>query len=93
MAGGSDRGFHLAWHDCTHVKNLIATSRVIGLSARAREDSRGALIRENFPDEIGDAASSHRVVVREHGGSRAQSRGPERFTRVAPGQTLLPEGL
>ena len=91
IAGG-DRAFHMGWHDWLNLKNLLAVSRVIALSALAREDSRGAHFREDFP-EAGDLAGSRYIVVRQGGDGDTLdlSREPVRFTRVVPGQTLLAE--
>ena len=83
-----DRAFHMGWHDWLNLKNLIAVSRVIALSALAREDSRGAHFREDFP-ETGDLDGSHYIVVRQQGAALDLAREPVRFTRVAPGQSLL----
>ena len=87
---GSDRAFNLTWHDWINLKNLIAVSRVIALSALAREDSRGAHFREDFPD-TGGLDTSRYIVVRQRGDELELTREPVRFTRVAPGQTLLAE--
>ena len=86
------RAFNLTWHDWLNLKNLLAVSRVIALSALAREDSRGAHFREDFP-KAGDLAGSRYIVVRQRGeGDELDlSREPVRFSRVAPGQTLLAE--
>jgi fumarate reductase flavoprotein subunit len=83
-----DRAFHMGWHDWLNLQNLIAVSRVITLSALAREDSRGAHFREDFPD-AGALAHSHFIVVRQHGDTLDLHREPVRFSRVAPGRSLL----
>ena len=87
VAGG-DRTFNLTWHDWLNLKNLIAVSRVITQSALAREDSRGAHFREDFPN-TGDLQASTTVVVRQEAGQLAVSRRAVAFTRVLPGQTIL----
>ena len=92
VTGAGDRAFHLGWHDWLNLHSLIAVSRVITLSALARTDSRGAHFREDFPD-TGDLPGSSFIVVRQHEGRLAMSREPVRFTRVAPGQTLLQDRL
>ena len=84
----TDRAFHMGWHDWLNLKSLIDVSRVIALSALAREDSRGAHFREDFP-EAGAFESSHFIVVQQQGGGLRMTREPVRFTRVAPGQSLL----
>jgi fumarate reductase flavoprotein subunit len=83
-----DRGFNLSWHDWLNLSNLIEVSRVIATSALAREDSRGAHFREDHP-ETGDLPSSTYIVVTQRDGELAINREPVRFTRVAPGQTIL----
>ena len=87
-AGGGDRGFHMGWHDWLNLHNLIAIGRVVALSALAREDSRGAHFREDFPD-TGALDGSRYIVVRQRGQALEIAREPVRFTRLAPGQSLL----
>jgi fumarate reductase flavoprotein subunit len=88
-AGGSERAFSLAWHDWMNLRNLIEVSRVIVAAALAREDSRGAHYREDHPDS-GDLARSTYTVARRVGTEVAIEREPVRFTRVEPGESLLP---
>jgi fumarate reductase flavoprotein subunit len=83
-----DRGFNLSWHDWMNLANLIAVSKVIAAAALAREDSRGAHFREDFP-EPGPLATSTFTVVRQQVTGLALSHRPVQFTRVAPGQSLL----
>ena len=83
-----DRAFNLSWHDWINLKSLIATSRVIATSALAREDSRGAHFREDHP-ETGDLPGSSYIVITQAGESLATHREAVRFTRVAPGKTIL----
>ena len=85
---GVDRTFNLTWHDWLNLKNLIAVSRVVTQSALAREDSRGAHFREDFP-KTGALEGSTAVVVRQEGGGLAMSRQLVSFTRVRPGETIL----
>ena len=83
----SARSFNLTWHDALNLANLIAVSRVIVRAATARENSRGAHYRSDFPDD-GDLATSTYVRVRQRDGRLATEAVPVRFTRVAPGGTL-----
>ena len=83
-----DRAFHMGWHDWLNLKSLVEVSRVIALSALAREDSRGAHFREDFPDT--DSLEASRYIVAQYsGGALDLRREPVRFNRVAPGHSLL----
>ena len=84
----ADRAFNLNWHDWINLVNLTAVSRVIAAAALAREDSRGAHYREDFPS-AGDLDGSTFTVARLDGGELTIGREPVRFTRVRPGQSLL----
>jgi len=85
----TERAFNLTWHDALNLDNLIAVSRVIVRAATARENSRGAHYRTDFPQE-GDLATSTFTRVQQRDGALAAEAVPVRFTRVAPGETLLP---
>jgi fumarate reductase flavoprotein subunit len=89
-AGDGQRVYDLTWHDWINLRSLIAVSRVIATAALARQDSRGAHFREDFP-ETGPLAASAYSVVRMAGERVEVSQRPVAFTRVAPGQTLLEE--
>ena len=80
--------FNLSWHDWLNLRNLIAVSRSIVIAAIAREDSRGAHFREDFPD-TGDLPSSSYTVVRQVSNRLTLSTGRVVFTRVQPGKSLL----
>ncbi len=86
-----DRTFNLRWHDWLNLRNLIAVSRVIATSALAREDSRGAHFREDHP-RTGELPGSSYIVVTQSGPGLALRREPVRFSRVAPGRSLLGDG-
>jgi len=89
VAGG-DRGYNLTWHDWLNLDSLISVSRAITAAALAREDSRGAHYRSDFP-ESGRPEDSRYTVVRQAGGELHIDTLPVRFTRVQPGQSLLTE--
>jgi fumarate reductase flavoprotein subunit len=83
------RAFNLTWHDWLNLANLVQVSRTIVRAAQAREDSRGAHYRADFP-EAGDLATSTYIRVRDEGRGRLRVEAvPVSFTRVRPGQTLV----
>ena len=83
-----DRAFNLTWHDWINLKSLIAVSRVITCAALARENSRGAHFREDYP-QTGDLANSSTIVIRQGPQGLVLARELVRFTRVAPGETIF----
>jgi len=87
----ADRAFNLTWHDWLNLKSLTAVSRVIARAALAREDSRGAHFREDFP-ETGALERSAYSSVRLAGERVEVSMKPVAFTRVRPGESLLTRG-
>jgi len=86
--GDGQRAFNLTWHDWLNLRSLVETSEVIARSALARENSRGAHYREDFP-EVGDLEQSYFTVARKTGEKLEVTRAPVRFTIVRPGETLL----
>lgn len=90
-AGVADgmRGFNLSWADWLNLESLILISRAIVAAAEARQESRGAHWREDFPHTQDDAAGlSHTLVTLEGGQVRLAWR-EVGFTRLRPGQSLL----
>ncbi|MBC5766328.1 L-aspartate oxidase [Ramlibacter albus] len=85
-----DRRFNLTWHDWLNMESLVDVSRVITVSAIAREDSRGAHFREDFP-ETGDLHSSCYTRVAAAGEEVTLEMVPVKFDIVKPGETLLKE--
>ena len=84
-----DPSFNMTWHDWLNLSNLVDVSRVIVRAAQARENSRGAHYRSDFPDP-GDLATSAYTRVRAgDGGALAVEAIPVVFTRVRPGETLI----
>jgi len=84
------RAFNLSWHDWMNLKSLVQVSRVIAEAALAREDSRGAHFRADYP-KAGALETSAFTSVRQAdaGGRLAIAMKPVAFTRVKPGQTLI----
>ena len=86
----SNLAFNLTWHDWLNLKNLILVSKSIRFAAMAREDSRGAHYRSDFPD-VRDLENSHYTCVTWKDGRFESTTRPVQFTRVKPGETLLKE--
>jgi fumarate reductase flavoprotein subunit len=86
----SNLAFNLTWHDWLNLKSLILVSSSIRFAAAAREDSRGAHFRADFPD-VRDLESSRYTCVTWRDGAFESSTRPVIFTRVKPGETLLQE--
>jgi fumarate reductase flavoprotein subunit len=89
---GTDLAYNLTWHDWLNLKNLILVSKAITAAATARDDSRGAHYRADYPD-VRDVENSRftRVTLDGHGQINMTTE-PVKFTRVKPGETLLTEG-
>ena len=84
----SGRDYNMSWHDWLNLKSLIEVSRVIATAALARENSRGAHFREDFP-EAGDFATSSFTVARQRGVAIEIAHERVQFTRVKPGESLV----
>jgi len=82
------RSYNVSWHDWMNLKSLISVSQVIVEAALAREDSRGAHFREDFP-QTGALPGSTYTVVRQRGERLELTREAVQFTRVRPGETIL----
>ncbi len=88
---GSDRAFNLTWHDWLNLKSLILVSRSIVAAAEARQESRGAHWREDFPQTRPDKDGLSYTVTTLRDGRIALDWRPVRFTRLQPGESLLPQ--
>jgi len=86
---GSDLAFNLTWHDWLNLKNLLMVSKVIRAAAEAREDSRGAHFRSDFPQARDLATSRFTCVSLRADGAFDIGTRPVEFTRVKPGESLL----
>ena len=88
---GTQLAFNLTWHDWLNMRSLVDISKVITHAALARENSRGAHYREDFP-EVGELESSYFTRATTAGDDLEVTRAPVAFTIVRPGETILPEG-
>ncbi|WP_415402239.1 L-aspartate oxidase [Tateyamaria sp. SN3-11] len=87
----SNLAFNLTWHDWLNLRSLCDISEVITKAGIARENSRGAHYREDFPDDGGLENSDFTVATLESEEVNV-TREPVQFTIVRPGETILPEG-
>jgi fumarate reductase flavoprotein subunit len=84
-----DPAFNVTWHDWLNLANLVDVSKVIVRAAQARENSRGAHFRADFPD-AGDLDTSSFTRVRTGAdGALSVDAVPVAFTRVRPGSSLV----
>lgn len=93
-AGVADgqRAFNLTWQDWLNLKSLILVSRAIVLAAAAREESRGAHWREDFPETrpATEGLASTLIRLAPDTGRVELDWLPVAFSRVRPGESLLP---
>jgi fumarate reductase flavoprotein subunit len=85
-----NRAYNLTWQDWLNLDSLLLVSKAIVHAALAREDSRGAHFREDFPDTR-DLENSWFSVIRMKESVLQLARQPVSFTRVSPGHTILLE--
>ncbi|NYZ13238.1 FAD-binding protein [Azospirillum sp. RWY-5-1] len=88
----ASRVFNLTWHDWLNLQSQLLVSKAIATAALAREDSRGAHYRADFP-ETGPLETSANTLVRMVDGRLALSTAPVAFTRVRPGETLIRDAV
>lgn len=84
----TDRAFNMTWHDWLNLASLLDISEVIAHAAQAREDSRGAHFREDFP-ETGDLAATRYTRLSGAPGALVTETVPVDFSIVAPGDSLV----
>ena len=83
-----DRAFNLTWHDWLNLDNQITVSQAIAGASLARDDSRGAHFREDFPT-TGNLEQSAYTCTRVENGQLIQEMTPVAFTLVKPGESLI----
>ena len=85
----SNLAFNLTWHDWLNLRSLCDISEVITRAGLARENSRGAHYREDFPD-AGSLEDSEFTIARQENEKVTVQRAPVEFSIVRPGETVLP---
>ena len=86
---GSTREFNLTWHDWLNLESLLLVSKCIAVAALAREDSRGAHYRSDFPETGALEESAFTAVSLDGDGDMKLETKPVHFTIVAPGESLI----
>ncbi len=81
--------YNLTWHDWLNLRSLCDISEVITMAGIARENSRGAHYRIDYPD-AGRMEDSEFTVAKLDGDTVKVTREPVQFTIVRPGETILP---
>lgn len=81
--------FNLTWHDWLNLRSLCDVSEVIAKAGLARENSRGAHYREDFPKPGAMEDSQFTVATLVDGEVKVTSE-PVEFSLVKPGETVLP---
>ncbi|MBX2882310.1 MAG: FAD-binding protein [Granulosicoccus sp.] len=84
----TDRAFNLTWHDWLNLDSLIDISNVIASASLAREDSRGAHYRQDFP-EAGTLETSTYTRVSGDAEQVKCEMVPVTFSIVKPGESLI----
>lgn len=90
--GDLQRAYNLTWQDWMNLRNLILVSKSVTEAAIARENSRGAHYREDFP-EPGNLDTSYFTAVKLFNDQLTIENRSVLFNRVKPGETILVEEL
>jgi len=67
------REYHSGWHTAIDLRNLLAVSEAITLSAIERKESRGGHFREDYPEKMTEFGAVT-VMVKQAGGAMRISR-------------------
>lgn len=88
--GDIQREYSNTWQDWMNLQNLILVSQAVTEAAIARENSRGAHYRDDFP-EPGSLEDSYFTAVNFDRHSLNIENRPVQFTMIKPGETILIE--
>ena len=88
--GDIQRAYSITWQDWMNLQNLILVSQAVTEAAIARENSRGAHYRDDFP-EPGSLEGSYFTAVNMLNQNLHIENRPVNFTMVKPGETILVE--
>ena len=88
--GDIKREYSNTWQDWMNLQNLILVSQAVTEAAIARENSRGAHYRDDFPGPGSLEDSYFTAVNLGRHGLNIENR-PVQFTMIKPGETILIE--
>ncbi|MDO8713463.1 MAG: FAD-binding protein [Polynucleobacter sp.] len=88
--GELERQYSVTWQDWMNLRNLILVSKAVTEAALARENSRGAHYRDDFPLPGSLEESYFTAVNLGDQGLKIEKR-PVQFTMIKPGETILIE--
>lgn len=88
--GDIQRQYSITWQDWMNLRNLILVSKAVTEAALARENSRGAHYRDDYP-EPGPLESSYFTAVQLGDQGLKIEKRPVQFTMIKPGETILVE--
>ena len=80
---GSSRAFNMSWHEYLNLQNQVLVSQAIVESAFAREESRGAHFRSDFPG-MGDLRNSEFIQMYMQDNKIHTKSKKVSFTRIEP---------
>ena len=69
------RDYHSGWHTALDLRNLLAVSEAVALSALERRESRGGHFRDDYPDKH-EEFSKINIMVKQVSGAMKVSRVP-----------------
>ncbi|QWD82095.1 L-aspartate oxidase [Polynucleobacter sp. MWH-S4W17] len=88
--GNLQREYSVTWQDWMNLQNLVLVSKAVTEAAIARENSRGAHYRDDYP-EPGSLEGSYFTAVNMLNQNLHIENRPVNFTMVKPGETILVE--
>jgi succinate dehydrogenase/fumarate reductase flavoprotein subunit len=91
LALGGGAAYNLAWQDWLNLRNMAVAARLIVSSALAREESRGAHYRGDFPEPTSGPIYSVRVRRGRRGVETWRE--PVALTRAEPARDARPASV
>lgn len=80
--------YNIVWQNVLDLQNQISVAQIIAKSAIERDESRGSHYRDDIPETKDDGL--YNVFMFRSGEQEVIERRPVRFTRVKPGEALVP---